>query len=87
MEKEYVVSVVSSVMDLMRLPISCARSMVMSNMSCHVPAVSTANGQSTGQFGILVNLVLCCLYGCCTWLGIIIIIIIIVVVVVVVVEV
>ena len=39
--KRNVVSRVSSVIVVIRLPISCVRSMAI---SCHVPAVSVANG-------------------------------------------
>ena len=66
--KRNVVSLVSSVMAVMRLPISC-------QLNGHVvPCASCLHRKwienvGAGQFGILVNLLLCCLIGCSTWLS------------------
>jgi len=66
--KRNVVSMMSSVMAVMRLPISCV-------LNGHVvPCASCLHGKwienmSDGQFCILVNLGLCGLIGCCTLLA------------------
>ena len=62
--KRNVVSRVSSVIMVIRLPISCVSGMAI---SCHVPAVSMVKDVCTGQFGVFVYLVLRCLLGCGTW--------------------
>ena len=64
--KRNVVSRVSSVIVVIRLPISCVSSMAI---SCHVLAVSMADGWKMcgGQLGVFVCVVLRCLVGCCTW--------------------
>jgi len=38
------------------------------HMSCHVSPRQMGRICKYWQFGILVNLILCCLYGFCTWL-------------------
>jgi len=67
--KRNVVFLMSFVMAVMHLPISCVSSMAI---LWHVPAVSMAKwveNVSAGQFGVHVHLIRCCLIGCCTGLS------------------